>query len=141
MTKEKITWEDVQPIFPPVHDDAVSRIEVLKIIKDIYPYPNTVKIKKLVDEITHMVPGNERYLEEVSRKGGKQMFKVSIILLIVAIALFLYIGVLLNGMTPEEKIIAKINSEYPKRISIPSVLFVLDVLAFFICVIITVIQW
>ena len=69
------------------------------------------------------------------------MFKVSIILLIVAIALFLYIGVLVNGMTPEEKIIAKINSEYPKRISIPSLLLILDVLAFFICVIITVIQW
>ena len=69
------------------------------------------------------------------------MFKVSIILLIVAIALFLYIGTILQGMTPEEKLIAKIESKYPKRVSIPSTLFILDVLAFFICAIITVIQW
>ena len=69
------------------------------------------------------------------------MFKVSLILLIVAIALFLFIGGLLKGMTTEEKLIAKIESEYPKRISIFTTLFILDVLALFICVVITIIQW
>lgn len=69
------------------------------------------------------------------------MFKVSLILLIVGIALFLLIGILIKGMTTEEKLIAKIESEYPKRISISTTLFILDVLAFFICVIITIIQW
>lgn len=69
------------------------------------------------------------------------MFKVSLILLIVGIALFLLIDVLLKGMTTEEKLIAKIESEYPKRIWFPTTLFMLDVLAFFICVIITIIQW
>lgn len=69
------------------------------------------------------------------------MFKVSLILLIIGIALFLLIGILIKGMTTEEKLIAKIESEYPKRISISTTLFILDVLAFFICVIITIIQW
>ena len=69
------------------------------------------------------------------------MFKVSLILLIVGIVLFLLIGILIKGMTTEEKLIAKIESEYPKRISISTTLFILDVLAFFICVIITIIQW
>lgn len=69
------------------------------------------------------------------------MFKVSLILLIIGIALFLLIGILIKGMTTEEKVIAKIESEYPKRISISATLFILDVLAFFICVIITIIQW
>ena len=69
------------------------------------------------------------------------MFKVSLILLIVGIALFLLIGVLVKGMTTEEKLIAKIESEYPKRINITTTLFMLDVLAFFVCVVITIIQW
>ena len=69
------------------------------------------------------------------------MFKVSLILLIVGIVLFLLIGILIKGMTTEEKLIAKIESEYPTRISISTTLFILDVLAFFICVIITIIQW
>lgn len=69
------------------------------------------------------------------------MLKVTLILAIVFVILHFTLKVTINNMTREEEVKSKLLNTYPTRIKVISCLWLLNLIATIVCLIITIIQW
>ena len=69
------------------------------------------------------------------------MLKITLILLIVSIVLRSMIKMFACSMSAEEKLFASIRKEYPVRMVLTTLAFIISSIATIICLIITIIKW
>ena len=69
------------------------------------------------------------------------MFKVTLILAIIFVILHFILKTVIINMTREEEVKSKLLNTYPKRVKVVVCLWLLDLIATIVCLIITIIQW
>ena len=69
------------------------------------------------------------------------MFKICLILLILAVVLFIVIKVEVNNMSLEERIVAKAYNDYPTHIIVSCLVWLACCFGFVITLIISIITW
>lgn len=69
------------------------------------------------------------------------MIKITLILFIIAIILKFVLKVMAHNISTEEAVNVYVNKQYPIRIIVASYLWLLDIIATIVCLIITIIQW
>ena len=69
------------------------------------------------------------------------MLKATIILFIIAVIILCAMVFIVKNMSIEEKLKTDADEEYPTRLTLLSTIWIIDLIAFIVCLVITIIKW